>query len=80
MARIELELAPDLRAAAPRMAVGVVTAAVTVRPHDEELWREIEVVVDQAGRIAGDVARASGQRRADFAARGPRPGGTGHSP
>lgn len=64
MAMIELELAPDLRAAAPRMAVGVVTAAVTVRPHDEELWREIEVVVEQAARRTMDDVRAEPEIKA----------------
>lgn len=64
MAMIELQLAPDLRAAAPRMAVRVVTAAVTVRPHDEELWREIEVVVEQAGQRTMDDVRAEPEIKA----------------
>ena len=35
---VELSLDPELRRAAPNLALGVVCAAVQVREHDEQLW------------------------------------------
>jgi DNA/RNA-binding domain of Phe-tRNA-synthetase-like protein len=44
---IALSIAPNLKSAAPKVAVGIVTAAVIVTAHDEALWGEIDAKVAQ---------------------------------
>jgi DNA/RNA-binding domain of Phe-tRNA-synthetase-like protein len=44
---IDLSIAVELKAVAPKVAVGVVTATVTVTQHDESLWQEIDTKVAQ---------------------------------
>ena len=57
---IELSIAPELKNAAPKVAVGVVTAAVTVTQHDEALWREIDAKVAQ---VSGQLTTMDEVRR-----------------
>lgn len=39
---LQLSVDPQLKQAAPRVAVGVLTCGVQVTPYDEALWREID--------------------------------------
>jgi len=39
---ITLSIAPKLRAIVPDLALGCISASVTVEKHNEQLWREID--------------------------------------
>jgi DNA/RNA-binding domain of Phe-tRNA-synthetase-like protein len=57
---IDLSIAPELKAAVPKVAVGIVTAIVKVTQHDDRLWREIQANVDQ---ISSHLATMDDVRR-----------------
>ena len=54
---IDLYIAPDLKAVAPNVVVGCITANVHVTEHDDGLWQEIEAAVVRFRGMTMDEAR-----------------------
>ena len=56
---ISLSISPDLKAKIPAVAVGWVTAAVSVADHDSDLWNEVETAADRFRGMTMEEARKS---------------------
>ena len=56
---ISLTISPDLKAKIPAVAVGWVTAVVSVADHDSDLWNEVETAADRFRGMTMEEARKS---------------------
>ncbi len=54
---ILLTISPDLKSKLPNVAVGWITAAVSVAEHDAELWKEIETAASRFRGMTMEQAR-----------------------